>query len=111
VIASASRAYFTTDLTDPGGTAQWARGTVRWTYGDNTGQEQEVTSVDFATGVVILAVSAGFTPAPGDSFVLLPGCDLSPAQCKLYGRYVDSFGGFEFVPGQDFISQTPDVKA
>lgn len=110
VATASARSFFTAAIVDPGGVHQWARGTVRWTYGRNTGTECEVSSVDFATGEIILAIVAGFIPEAGDSFDLLPGCDLSDAHCKALGNYLNN-GGFPFVPGQDFVAQTPDEKA
>lgn len=109
VVSAISRSLFTASISGPGGVAQFARGTVRWTGGRNAGIECEVTSVDFGSGIVILAISAGFVPEAGDSFDLLPGCDLSAAQCKLYDRYLN-YGGFEFVPGGDATAQVPIAK-
>jgi uncharacterized phage protein (TIGR02218 family) len=110
VTVPGTRAFFYGAVVDPGGVAQWSRGKVRWLYGRNAGLEVEVREVDFATGLIILAISTAFTPEAGDDFLLLPGCDLSTDQCTKYDNLINH-GGFPFVPGQDFVSQTPDAKA
>lgn len=91
---------------------QWANGLIRWTSGNNTGQECEVKTVSFAFGVVDVELweLAGFLPEIGDGFDLLPGCDLSWATCKaVYGNGIN-FGGFKDVPGEDSVAATPDAK-
>lgn len=126
VISSGSRGVFESTAEDPDNDSQWANGRVIWQTGRNAGMTCEVKSVDFgsvaksgesdgdassgtpATTIVLWAQTA-FVPEPGDTFILQPGCDLSPTACKGYGNYLN-FGGFDKVPGQDAIAQTPDAK-
>lgn len=111
VIAASSRAFMRTDVTDPMISAQWDRGKLRFTYGRNAGQVCEVRSVDFASGLIILWATSGFTPEFGDTFELLPGCDLGfDGGCTVYDNR-DRFGGYPDVPGQDAVSQVPLAKA
>lgn len=91
-------------------TAQWANGTVIWETGDNAGATAEVRAVDFVSGTIDLWVPAGFRPAAGDEFRLLPGCDrLKPTCQTIYGNY-GRYGGFWDIPGEDAILETPDSK-
>lgn len=110
VLSSLNRGIFVGDLTDPGG-LQWENGLVRWTSGPNDGRECEVKDVVFnsAGAEVELWELAPFRPEYGDTFDLLPGCDLSAPTCKMYGRYLN-FGGFPDVPGEDALVETPDAK-
>lgn len=111
VLSAPSRAYLYADILDPGGLAQWERGKLRFTYGRNAGQVCAVREVDFATGLIILWARSGFTPDPGDTFDLLPGCDKGfDGGCTAYANKV-RFGGFPHVPGQDAIAQAPLAKA
>ncbi len=111
VLSAATRSYLFTDVIDPGGSAQWDRGTLRFTYGRNTGQVCEVRDVDFDTGRIVLWVRSGFAPDAGDSFVLKPGCDLGfDSGCQAYDNR-ERHGGFPHVPGTDQVRQVPEQKA
>lgn len=111
VLSSLNRGVFVGDATDPGGSFQWADGLIRWTSGPNLGRECEIKDVVFnsAGAEIELWDLSPFRPEYGDTFDLLPGCDLSPAACKMYGRY-RFFGGYPDVPGQDAIEARPDAK-
>lgn len=92
------------------GGLQWANGDVRFTSGQNIGEVCQVKSVDFDTGEIVFWILPPFLPAYGDTFDLLPGCDLSFPTCRdIYGRG-DDFGGFPDVPGTDSLAETPDAK-
>jgi uncharacterized phage protein (TIGR02218 family) len=111
VTAVTSRAFFVCDAVDPMAAAQWDRGKIRWLTGDNAGTVCEVKTVDFATGVVVLWQPSGFVGQVGDTFDLLPGCDLAyDGGCTVYDNKVRN-GGFPDVPGTDTISKTPEPKA
>jgi uncharacterized phage protein (TIGR02218 family) len=92
---------------------QWQNGLVRWTSGANDTVECEVKSATFDGGgnvAVELWDLVGLPAEPGDTFELLPGCDLSFATCKdVYGNAIN-FGGFKDVPGEDSVVMTPDAK-
>lgn len=94
------------------GGLQWENGLVRWLDGRNAGLECEVKTADFNFDQVDVELweLAGFPPEVGDTFELLPGCDLSFPTCKnVYNNGVN-FGGFKDVPGEDSVSETPDAK-
>lgn len=112
VVSSAeSRGTFAGTAIDPAA-FQWANGLVRWTSGANLGLEQEVKTAVFGGGEVAIELwdLAAFEPEIGDTFDLLPGCDLSKATCKEVYANVINFGGFDRVPGQDSVTKTPDAK-
>lgn len=110
VTAATRRTAFASDVADPMIAAQWPLGTVRWTSGQNTGAECEVMTVDFTTGVVVLWPASIYTPLAGDTFDLLPGCDLSWTACQLYANEIN-FGGFKDVPGSDAVLKPTNVKS
>jgi uncharacterized phage protein (TIGR02218 family) len=89
--------------------SQWVNGVVRFTTGQNAGQECEVKSVDFETGQIVLWALPAYTPETGDGFTLLPGCGQAADDCKFYDNF-DRFGGFDDVPGDDSLAQVPDAK-
>lgn len=98
---------------DGGGAGmQWENGLVRWTSGNNDAVECEVKTADFNFGQVDVELweLPGFNPEVGDTFDLLPGCDLSFTTCKdVYANGIN-FGGFKDVPGEDSVTETPDAK-
>lgn len=117
VILATNRAVFMGDLgaesgssfVDDGG-LQWANGRARWLTGRNAGEICEVKTVDFDSGDVVLWALPPFLPQPGDTFELLPGCDMSKTTCKdVYDQYLN-FGGYPDVAGEMSINATPDLK-
>lgn len=110
VYASRDRSAFGAELDASTSDLQWENGLVRWTSGRNVGLENEVKTVDFATGEIVLWALASFVPEYGDTFELLPGCDkIKGGGCKVYDNVIN-FGGFAEVPGMDSILETPDAK-
>jgi uncharacterized phage protein (TIGR02218 family) len=89
-------------------TGQYYQGTVSGLSGANTGQRRTITGVvPNQIGVKLAFLS---TPAPGDQFQLLPGCDRTLTTCGNVFRNsrvtssgyqpgnAERFGGFLFVP-------------
>lgn len=110
VLSALERGSFVADLSSESTGSQWANGRVRWTAGANVGQVCEVKEVDFATGLVTLWALAAYVPEYGDAFDLLPGCDLiKTGGCTVYNNVIN-FGGFDAVPGQDSLLETPDAQ-
>lgn len=111
ITAVTARAFFTCDAVDPANGSQWNRGKVRWLTGPNAGTICAVKTVDFATGLVVLWEPTGFLGQVGDTFDLLPGCDLAfEGGCTAYANK-ERFGGYPTVPGSDAMRQVPNVKA
>lgn len=111
VASVTNRGSFVGTAVDPAA-FQWDNGLVRWTSGENDGLECEVKTAVFGGGEVVIELweLAGFEPTIGDTFDLLPGCDLSKPTCKDVYANVINFGGFDKVPGQDSVTETPDAK-
>lgn len=91
----------------------WTNGLLRWVTGANAGEECEIKTADPAgTGVINLWRLAPLGIEIGDTFEILPGCNkvkLSADGCQGYSNIVN-FGGFDTVPGQDAMIETPDAK-
>lgn len=105
-----NRGVFAADVAASSAPSQWPNGKVTWTSGRNAGTTQEVKTVDFGSGVIVLWVPAPFLPEYGDTFDLYPGCDLAKlGGCTVYDNVVN-FGGFPDVPGPDALMETPDAK-
>lgn len=110
VLSAQTRGAFTATISGDGAGRQWENGTVRWTSGRNTGQSCEIKSLDIPGGGVVLWSAASYGPEAGDTFDLLPGCDLAKTGgCTLYANVIN-FGGFSDVPGQDSLLETPEAK-
>lgn len=111
VVSSAmTRGGFTADVDEPSQESQWTNGKVTWTSGRNDGLTQEVKTVDFASGAIVLWVPTAYLPEYGDTFDLFPGCDKAKeGGCTLYDNIIN-FGGFPDVPGPDALMETPDAK-
>lgn len=113
VLAATNRGAFVSDAPEPGLGSQWENGRVIWQTGRNAGLTCEVKTADFggsADTQIVLWALAAFLPEPGDEFIMQPGCDLSAGTCKnVYSNHIN-FGGFEDVPGNDSIVETPISK-
>lgn len=110
VLSAQTRGAFTATISGDGAGRQWENGTVRWTSGRNIGQSCEIKSLDIPGGGVVLWSAASYGPEAGDTFDLLPGCDLAKTGgCTLYANVIN-FGGFSDVPGQDSLLETPEAK-
>lgn len=104
---------FTGQLSASTSGAQYDQGVVRWLTGPNAGVDSEVKTVEFGLGDVVdvvLWAPAPFLPGVGDTFELRPGCDRLAQTCSGTYNNKPNFGGFDFVPGNDAISRTPDAK-
>lgn len=71
-------------------------GQVVFTSGANAGLSRSVRSS--ASGAVIPIVAFPFTPAVGDAFSLIPGCDKKQATCDTKFSNLLHFRGYPFVP-------------
>lgn len=109
VLRGYDRGLFTADLSDGSTGPQWANGVVRWTGGKNAGREDEIKTVAFAEQTIQLWSLAAFVPDYGDTFDMLPGCDLlKTGGCTVYDNFIN-FGGFD-IPGDDSLMQVPDAQ-
>lgn len=103
VTAVTSRLRFDSGIDTPSNEdAMYTYGKVRFTSGANLDIEREVRNA--AVGDVFGNLQV-FEPFPldievGDTFDLVPGCDKTQAQCKLYGRIVFFRGMGLFSPTQ-----------
>lgn len=105
-----TRLTFVASLSGDGAPFIWENGLCRWKTGANIGQECEVKTITFSSGVISLWALPAYVPTVGDTFELLPGCDRSADTCKnVYGQLLN-FGGYPDVPGTDAIADTPDAK-
>lgn len=114
VTSARNRNQFTGDVGDADSASrQWVDGRIRWTSGENEGYITEIRDIEFATGGgvnVLLWVDAPYAPGVGDTFDLLPGCDLiKTGGCTLYANVIN-FGGFAEVPGGDAVQAVPDAS-
>lgn len=83
-------------------------GEVEWLTGDNAGVISEVK--DFTSKIFTLWDALLHPIQVGDTFDARPGCNKVEGTCKDAFDNFDNFGGFNFVPGEDRLSQTPDAK-
>jgi uncharacterized phage protein (TIGR02218 family) len=115
VLSATNRGNFQAEIGQLSGDfVTFTNGKVRWTSGQNIGVVSEVKDVVFdsasgAAAAISLWKLPPFVPAAGDTFDLLPGCDLTAPTCKLYGRF-SQFGGFLDLPGNNKLAETPDAS-
>jgi len=79
----------------------FAYGSVTFLTGANKGYSTEVKS--FAPGVVAVALPFPFAVAPGDTYMIVAGCDRTFGTCKTRFNNVAHFRGEPYVPGADTI--------
>jgi uncharacterized phage protein (TIGR02218 family) len=83
----------------------FARGTIQWDTGANTGRRGEVKShrVDDAGVVIELWAETGSPVTAGDQLAVRAGCDKQFASCK--SKFVNgvNYRGFPQIPGDDFV--------
>ncbi len=73
-------------------------GKVTWVTGDNAGLTMDIKAYLQSGGSFALYEPMPETIQAGDTATVTVGCDKTPAQCKIYGRYDDN-RGFPHVPG------------
>jgi uncharacterized phage protein (TIGR02218 family) len=78
----------------------YLQGTIVGVSGANTGQTRTITG--FQPGrTVTVKLAFLSTPAPGDQFEILPGCDRSLATCTNTFNNQNHFGGMPFIPAPE----------
>jgi uncharacterized phage protein (TIGR02218 family) len=74
----------------------YAQGTITGLTGANAGDSRTVAGI--AGGAVSVKLAFLSSPAIGDQFQLLPGCDRTVATCTNIFNNAIHFGGFPYVP-------------
>lgn len=74
----------------------YAQGTVTALSGANAGDSRTIAAM--SNGTVTVKPAFLSTPATGDQFRLLPGCDRTIATCTNVFNNAVHFGGFPYVP-------------
>lgn len=85
---------------------EWfARGTLEWTSGANTGHLAEVKFHRKGAGQTAIELwqAAGAPIAPLDAFIARAGCDKQFSTCKAKFANGVNFRGFPHMPGDDFV--------
>ena len=86
-------------------------GTIEWTSGANNGSKMEILkqeNYDATDDLVLLSEALPYDIQVGDTFTALQGCDKRPVTCSTKFNNILNFRGEPFVPGPDFISDTPE---
>jgi len=86
----------------------FSAGQIDWTSGELSGARQTVLAHRLSNGQVILRVeSSAITPAPGDTFSIVAGCDKRHATCREKFANIANFRGFATLPGNDVLIASP----
>lgn len=88
----------------------FADGILTWTSGDNDGVSYEVKKYVKLTGEFDLYLPTLNTIQTGDTFSVVPGCDLQEVTCRERFNNISNFGGFPFIPGTDDALDTPGTQ-
>lgn len=83
----------------------FTRGLITWLTGANAGRKAEVKlhSKDGSSARIELWQRMAEPIAPGDTFLIVAGCDKQFSTCKAKFDNVANFRGFPHVPGNDFM--------
>ena len=73
-------------------------GTITFTSGQLNGLSYWVRSFVHTDGIIRLQTPALVSPAIGDTFTIIPGCDKSMTTCQNRFSNLSNYGGFPFVP-------------
>lgn len=104
--SAARRIFVDTNRTEDSG--YFELGEVEWLTGDNAGVISEVK--DF-TGTTFTLWDSLLNPIqPGDTYQARPGCDKLKTTCINKFDNLINFGGFDFVPGEDKMLDSPEAK-
>lgn len=95
ISGTSTRMQLATNLTAAAG--YFDQGSVRFTSGKNAGLSYTVKG-HLTGGVLDMLRPTLYTPAVGDAFVALPGCDKSQATCTSKYNNLAAFRGYPFVP-------------
>lgn len=95
VSAGATTLALGTTLTNPDG--YFAKGTITFTSGPNTGQQRAIASFANAGGLISVAFPLPHAPGAGDAFNAARGCQLTMADCTAQSNLI-RFRGQPFTP-------------
>lgn len=87
----------------------FTKGVLTWTTGNNTGKRIDVRqdAISGSDRTIRLLYSMGMDVQVGDTFDITAGCDKDINTCIDKFNNVDNFGGFPFMPGNDFVVSYP----
>ena len=90
---------------DDFGDGWFARGTLQWTSGGNTGRTAEVKFHRVAGSQVVVELwqAASYPVAAGDGFLIFAGCDKQFSTCRAKFDNRLNFRGFPHMPGDEFV--------
>lgn len=83
----------------------FAAGTLQFTSGLNSGLKPLEIKRHEADGTIEVFEPFYYTPAPGDTYTLIPGCRKRLADCRDKWANVVNFGGFSNVPTNSQYAQ------
>lgn len=104
-----SQATFTTNLAAAAN--YYALGVITFTSGANNGLSATVKAHSNTNGTLTLVAPLLSTPATGDTFTIVPGCDKVQATCSSKFSNLAHFGGFPYVPVPETIYDGGTIKA
>jgi len=86
----------------------YALGKLTFTAGLNNGLAFEVKTHDVGTVTTLeLWTETPFSVAASDTFLVTAGCAKDGETCRVKFSNLINFQGFEFIPGNDFVSRFP----
>ena len=85
----------------------YAGGLLTWETGSNYPGPIEILQDAYATNTMVLYLPTSFLIQPGDRAVVTPGCQRTPQMCSVRYNNILNYRGEPFVPGLDFMVNTP----
>jgi uncharacterized phage protein (TIGR02218 family) len=86
-------------------------GVLTWTSGANAGRNIEVKACDHTTHTVQLFLRMEADITLGDEFIIHPGCDKRRETCVNKFHNIVNMRAEPFKPGQDLLTQYPNLQA
>lgn len=87
----------------------FANGELTWTSGANTQSKMGVRAHRASDGGVVLELDRNpvDAPEPGDTFVVVAGCDKRLSTCREKFQNAVNFRGFPYAPGDNWLTAYP----
>ena len=108
VLAVSDNRIITAPALTNAGNGYYSYGLLTFTSGLNNGLSFEIKVHYGDASILELWAETPFTISGGDAFTISAGCGKDPNTCKAKFNNIVNFQGFQFIPGNDFVTRFPN---